>query len=52
MMLIIQTFKVSGIEGVKYSVSFPEHIESDKGILEWSKLDLVVNEVKFINKKK
>lgn len=30
-------FKVSGIEGVEYQVSFPEHVKDDKGILEWSK---------------
>ena len=30
-------FKVTGIEGVEYHISFPEHVNDDRGILEWSK---------------
>jgi len=30
-------FSVRGIEGVEYTVSFPEHVENDRGITDWSK---------------
>ena len=30
-------FKVSGIEGVEYHVSFPEHVKNGNGVSEWSK---------------
>ncbi len=30
-------FSVDGIEGVKYEVSFPENVKSDRGVSDWSK---------------
>jgi hypothetical protein len=30
-------FSVTGIEGVKYEISFPQIAKNDNGILEWSK---------------